>query len=152
MSFARRIVSWHSDLAQADGESQNLHLAEVQERVGNAASEGETTQSLAVFDEAYRSGTAPWLIGEPQPAIVALERRPDALVHILALSDTGPGFGPQISDTVIREAFGEGWVLEDVQSSRYRGVIVGSAHAAALGRPVGELVDLPAWLARARRI
>jgi hypothetical protein len=53
---------------------------------------------------------------------------------------------------VIREAFGEGWAQEDLRSSQYRGVIVGSTHAAALGRPVGDLVDLPAWLARARRL
>lgn len=222
---------------------------ETQERVADAPVPEETTPSRAVFNEAYTSRTAPWVIGEPQPAIVALERsgwihgrvldsgcgtgehtifltrlgynvhgidssehaieqaranaaernvaarfevadalqlgddpaydavvdsalfhifdpadrdryvrslhracRPDALVHVLALSDTGPGFGPQISDTVIREAFGEGWALEDLRSSQYRGVIVGSTHAAALGRPVGDLVDLPAWLARARRI
>jgi SAM-dependent methyltransferase len=78
--------------------------------------------------------------------------RPDALVHVLALSDTGPGFGPQVSDTVIRDAFGEGWALEDLRPSQYRGVVVRGTHAAALGRPVGDLVDLPAWLARARRI
>jgi SAM-dependent methyltransferase len=78
--------------------------------------------------------------------------RPDALVHVLALSDTGPGFGPQISDTVIRNAFGDGWALEDVQSSQYRGVILSDEHATAFGRPIGDLVDLPAWLARIRRI
>ncbi len=78
--------------------------------------------------------------------------RPDALVHVLALADTGPGFGPQVSDTMIGEAFGEGWALEDLRSSRYRGVIVDSTRAAALGRPVGDLVDLPAWLARARKL
>lgn len=202
----------------------------------------------SVFDQAYTSRTAPWVIGEPQPAIVALERsgwicgsvldagcgtgehtihlarlgyevlgidasehaieqaranavernvaarfevadalqlsddptydtvvdsalfhifdvgdrgryvrslhracRPGALVHVLALADTGPGFGPQISDPVIRDAFGEGWVLEDLRASRYRGVITGSTHADLLGRPIGDLVDLPAWLARARR-
>jgi SAM-dependent methyltransferase len=207
------------------------------------------TPSRTVFDEAYTSRSAPWVIGEPQPAIVALERagwirgcvldlgcgtgehtihlaalgydvrgvdsselaieqaranaaerevtvrfevadalrlrdeatydtvidsalfhifdlpdrdryvrslyracRPDALVHVLALSDTGPGFGPQISDTVIRDAFGDGWALEDVQSSQYRGVILSDEHATALGRPIGDLVDLPAWLARIRRI
>lgn len=210
---------------------------------------GVTTPSRTIFDEAYTSRTAPWVIGQPQPAIVVLERagwirgrvldpgcgtgehtiylkrlgydirgidsseyaveqaranaakhhvaarfevadalqlgsdliydtvidsalfhifafedrgryvrslhrvcRPDALVHVLALSDAGPGFGPQISDTVIREAFGQGWILEDLQSNQYRGVIVRSDHAAALGRPVGDMVDLPAWLARARRI
>lgn len=210
---------------------------------------GDTTPARTAFDEVYTSRTAPWVIGEPQPAIVALERagwirgrvldagcgtgehtihlarlgydirgidssahaieqaranaaehhvaarfevadalalsddpaydtiidsalfhifdsadrsryvrslhracRVDALVHLLALADTGPGFGPQISDTVIREAFAEGWVLEDLHSSQYRGVIVNSDHAAALARPLGDLVDLSAWLARARRI
>ncbi|NMI00095.1 class I SAM-dependent methyltransferase [Pseudonocardia acidicola] len=209
----------------------------------------EPAPSRSTFDEAYTSRTAPWVIGEPQPAIVALERdgwirgrvldpgcgtgehtihltrlgydvcgidssehaieqaranaaehdvaarfeiadalqlgddplydtvvdsalfhifgpadrsrylhslhracRPGALVHVLALSDTGPGFGPQVGDTVIREAFGAGWALEDLRPSRYRGVIVREAHAALLGRPMGDLVDLPARLARARRI
>jgi SAM-dependent methyltransferase len=218
-------------------------------QMAEAPTPQDTTPSRAVFDEAYISRTAPWVIGEPQPVIVALERagwirgkvldpgcgtgehtiyltrlgydicgidfskdaieqaranaakrnvaarfdvadalqlgddpiydtvidsalfhifdpadrdrylrslhracRPDALVHVLALSDTGPGFGPQISDTVIREAFGDEWVLEDLRSSQYRGVIVSNAHAAALSRPVGDLVDLPAWLARARRL
>jgi SAM-dependent methyltransferase len=210
------------------------------------------TPSRSVFDEAYTSRTAPWVIGEPQPAIIALERagwirgsvldpgcgtgehtihlaalgydvrgidssehaidqaranaaardvparfevadalqlgdgptydtvidsalfhifdlfdpadrgryvrslyracRPGALVHVLALSDAGPGFGPQISDTVIRDAFGDGWALEDLQPSQYRGAILTSDHAAALGRPIGDKVDLPAWLARIRRI
>jgi SAM-dependent methyltransferase len=215
----------------------------------DASTPGGTTPPRRTFDEAYLTHTAPWVIGEPQPAIVALERsggirgrvldpgcgtgehtihltrlgydvigidssehaieqaranaaqrgvtarfevadalalvpekaydtvvdsalfhifgpeertryvrslhracRPDARVHVLALSDAGPGFGPQISDTVIREAFGDGWVLEDLQPSSYRGVIVHDTHAAALGRPVGDVVDLPAWLARARRI
>src|SRR6185312_5500916 len=63
--------------------------------------------------------------------------RPDARVHVLALADTGPGFGPQISDTVIRNAFGDGWALEDVQSSQYRGVILSDEHATALGHPIG---------------
>jgi SAM-dependent methyltransferase len=230
------------------GRVMSFTEAESSHPVG-APAPGDTTPSHAVFDEAYTSRTAPWVIGAPQPAIVALEHggwirgrvldagcgtgehtihltrlgydvlgidssehaieqaranaaerdvaacfevadalrlgtdptydtvldsglfhifdaedrsrymrglhracRPDALVHILALADTGPGFGPQISDMVIREAFGEGWALEDLRASQYRGVIVRSAHAAALGRPIGELVDLPAWLARARRI
>src|ERR1700754_2305625 len=218
------------------------------QNVADAPTPGGTTPPRRTFDEAYLSHTAPWVIGEPQPAIVTLERsgwihgrvldpgcgtgehtihltrlgydilgidssqhaieqaranatqrgvaarfevadalqlvpheaydtivdsalfhifdsadraryvrslhracRPDARVHVLALSDAGPGFGPQISDAVIREAFGAGWVLEDLQPSRYRGVIVQGTHAAALDRPVGDVVDLPAWLARARR-
>jgi PPOX class F420-dependent enzyme/OxyR family protein len=245
----RRIISWHIDPAQPDGQSRNVVLARAQEPVAGTPTPAQPTPSRALFEDAYTSRTAPWVIGEPQPAIVALERsgsirgsvldagcgtgehtihlaglgydvrgidssehaieqaranaaarkvtarfevadalaladdpiydsvidsalfhifdpadrgryvrslhracRPGAVVHILALSDTGPGFGPQVSDTVIRQAFGEGWALEDLRSSQYRGVIVDSTRAAALGRPVGDLVDLPAWLARARRI
>jgi SAM-dependent methyltransferase len=222
---------------------------EASERAAGAPASGATTAARRTFDEAYLSHTAPWVIGEPQPAIVALERngwirgrvldpgcgtgehtihlsrlgydilgidssehaieqaranatqrgvaarfevadalqlvphqaydtvvdsalfhifddvdraryvrslhhacRPDARVHVLALSDAGPGFGPQISDTVIREAFGAGWVMEDLQPARYRGVVLHDTHAAALGRSFGDLVDLPAWLASARRI
>jgi SAM-dependent methyltransferase len=78
--------------------------------------------------------------------------RPGGRVFVLALaeSDTEPGFGPRIADTVIRDAFGEGWTLEELRASRYR-VLVDAADAARSGLPVGELADLPAWLARIRR-
>ena len=72
-------------------------------------------------------------------------------MHVLALSDAGRGFGPQVSETDIREAFGDGWVLEALDTTIYRGV-VGEVHAEALGLPVGTRVDEPAWLARARRV
>lgn len=220
---------WRLTLTQDDAPTEE-DLAEARERVADAK---------AVFDEAYRSRTAPWVIGGPQPAIVELERdgwirgtvldagcgtgehtihlarlgydvrgidyapgaiddararaaeygvearfevadalnlggepgydtvldsalfhvfddgeraryvrglhaacRPGARVHVLALSDEGPGFGPQISESVIREAFGDGWVLEELRTSRYRG---------AIGEQ-GEPGDLPAWLARVRRV
>jgi len=209
----------------------------------------QPTPSLAVFDEAYTARAAPWVIGQPQPAIVTLERQgwvrgkvldvgcgtgehtihlaalgydvygvdlssqaieqaranaaahnvaahfavadalalrddetyntvidsalfhifdasdrgryvrslhrachPGAYVHILALADTGPGFGPQVSDVAIRDAFGHGWLMDDLRAAQYRGVIVRDEHAVALNRRLGELVDLPAWLARVRRI
>jgi SAM-dependent methyltransferase len=209
----------------------------------------QSTPSPSVFDEAYTSRTAPWVIGQPQPAIVNLERqgwvrgkvldagcgtgehttylaalgydvcgldlsspaieqaranaaarnvvahfevadalalrseptydtvidsalfhifdasdraryvrslhracRRGAVVHVLALADTGPRFGPQVSDTAIREAFGQGWSMEDLRAARYRGVVIRDEHAVALNRSLGELVDLPAWLARARRV
>ncbi len=208
----------------------------------------DATPALSLFDNAYQSRTAPWVIGEPQAAIVHLERaglirgtvldvgcglgehtilltrlgydilgidfapnaieqardnaaeqgvdarfevadamnlgdeprydtiidsalfhifddtdrtkyvgslhaacRPGALVHVLALSDKGRGFGPQVSETVIREAFDDGWVLEALDTALYRGV-VGAVHAEALGLAVGTRVDEPAWLARARRV
>jgi hypothetical protein len=53
---------------------------------------------------------------------------------------------------VIRDSFGDGWALDDLQPSQYRGVILSEEHSTALGRPIGDLVDLPAWLARIRRI
>jgi SAM-dependent methyltransferase len=213
-----------------------------------SAPDHSTTPFRGAFDEAYRNGTAPWVIGEPQPAIVAVERagwirgevldagcgtgehtillarlgydvlgidasgpaierarenaarhgvtarfevadamrlgeqaydtivdsallhifepadraryvaslhracRPGGRVLVLALSDTGPGFGPQVGQDAIRTAFGDGWVLEDLRLSEYRGVVRNPAHAAGLDRRIGDLVDLPAWLARARRI
>ncbi len=214
-----------------------------------ASTPEQSTPALSVFDDAYASRTAPWVIGEPQPAIITLERegwvrgkvldvgcgtgehtiylsglgydvygldsspraveqaranatarnveadfqvadalvlgdhttydtvidsalfhifdaddraryvrslhracRPGALVHVLALSDTGPGFGPQVSDATIREAFSQRWVLEDLRAAQYRGAIVRDEHAVALHRQIGEFIDLPAWLARARRI
>jgi SAM-dependent methyltransferase len=77
--------------------------------------------------------------------------RPGGVVHVLALSDAGRGFGPQVSEAVIRGAFADGWVLEALDTTLYRGV-VGEPHAEALGLPVGARVDEPAWLARARRV
>jgi SAM-dependent methyltransferase len=212
----------------------------------------QTTPSLAHFDQAYRSRSAPWVIGEPQPAIVELQRaglirskvldvgcgtgehtilltrlgydvlgidfaphavkqaranaadkgvdarfevadamklgsdspeehayqtivdsalfhifddadraryvsgllaavRPGGLVHVLALSDAGRGFGPQVSEPDIREAFDDGWVLEALGITTYRGVMQ-EVHSEAVGLPIGTRVDEPAWLARARRV
>ena len=200
------------------------------------------------FDSAYETHTAPWVIGEPQPAVLALERsgllhspildigcglgehsilltrlgyqvrgidfaphaveqaranaaargvdahfevgdafdldaaapydtildsalfhifdddaraqyvaslhrgtRPGGYVHVLALSESGRGFGPQVSEQVIRSAFSDGWDLESLETTTYRGV-VGEAHASLLGLPAGTVVDEPAWLARVRRV
>lgn len=207
----------------------------------------DSTPTLSRFDDAYKSRSAPWVIGEPQPAIVELQRagwihskvldigcgtgehtimltrlgydvlgidfaphaveqaranaaergvdarfevadamnlgaepgyqtivdsalfhifdgadrvryvnslhtalRPGGLVHVLALSDAGRGFGPQVSEAEIRGAFGDGWELEALDTTTYRGVVQ-EAQADAIGLPVGTRVDEPAWLARARR-
>lgn len=77
--------------------------------------------------------------------------RPGGLVHVLALSDAGRGFGPQVSEADIRGAFGEGWVLEALDTTTYRGVVQ-EAQADAIGLPVGTRVDEPAWLARVRQV
>lgn len=77
--------------------------------------------------------------------------RQGGLVHVLALSDKGRGFGPQVSEREIREAFGAGWALEALEETTYRGVVQ-EAHAEAIGLPVGTRVDEPAWLARVRKL
>jgi len=207
-----------------------------------------STPTFSRFDDAYKTHSAPWVIGEPQPAIIELERtglvrgkvldagcgtgehtilltrlgydvlgvdaaptaieqaranaadkgvdarfevadamdlgaqgrydtivdsalfhifddsdrrryvaslhavsRPGALVHVLALSDKGRGFGPEVSERVIRDAFGDGWQLEELGETTYRGVVQ-EPHVEAIGLPVGSIVDEPAWLARARRL
>ena len=197
----------------------------------------DTTPPVTMFDSAYRTGTPPWVIGAPQPAVVNLERdglidgrvldigcgtgehtilltslgydvigvdlaphavaqarenalrrgvdarfdiadamdlsdlepfdtiidsalfhifdagdraryveslhracRPGGVVHVLALSDGGRGFGPQVSEVDLREAFTDGWTLESLTQTTYTGV-----------ESSGTRVDEPAWLARARR-
>lgn len=208
-----------------------------------------TTSARDTFNSFYENGTPPWVIGEPQPAIVALEKtglikgkvldigcglgehtillsrlgydvlgvdyapkaveqaranaeakgvdarfevadamnltaepgyetildsalfhvfgddadraryvaslhravRPGGLVHVLALSDSGRGFGPSVSEAVIRDAFGEGWDLEALDLVTYTGVVT-ELHSEALGIAAGTKIDEPAWLARVRRI
>lgn len=209
----------------------------------------DTTPRTSLFDSAYLNRTGPWIIGEPQPALLDLERagwiqgrvldagcgsgehtifltrvgydvvgidlsepaleearanaaargvparfevgdalrlpqdgrfdtildsalfhifgdedraryvrslhgacRPGGVAHVLALSDAGPGLGPQISDRLIREAFvpAGGWTLESLEPSRYR-VMVSAEHAERLGLEPNAPADMPAWLARARR-
>jgi SAM-dependent methyltransferase len=59
-----------------------------------------------------------------------------ALVHVLALASQ------RVSDTVIRDAFADGWALEELRPSTYRCVVDSE----------GEVADRPAWQARVRRI
>ncbi|MCO1581812.1 class I SAM-dependent methyltransferase [Crossiella sp. SN42] len=214
-------------------------MAEVQERLAEA----NQPTGLDTFEQAYREHSAPWVIGEPQPAVVELAAhgefrgevldvgcgdgqhtihltalghsvlgvdysalaitaaranavraqsparfevanaldlgpeprydtvldsalfhvfgaadraayvrslhrvcRPGAVLHLLALSDKGPGFGPEVSDSVIRDAFAEGWVIESLADAEYRGVVGQTEDG---GKQLG---DLPAWLAKIRRV
>ncbi|MFZ0214993.1 MAG: class I SAM-dependent methyltransferase, partial [Candidatus Dormiibacterota bacterium] len=48
------------------------------------------TPPASRFDEIYAAGTAPWVIGEPQPAIVQLEREGAIRGRVL---DAGCGAG-----------------------------------------------------------
>ena len=76
--------------------------------------------------------------------------RPGAAVFVLALSDAGRGFGPEVSEATIRDAFGAGWEIEDLAATTYRGLVT-EVHAEQLGLAVGSRVDEPARLARIRR-
>ncbi|MEV0245534.1 class I SAM-dependent methyltransferase [Nocardia sp. NPDC050712] len=78
---------------------------------------------------------------------------PGGLLHVLALSDRESGFGPRISDTLIRESFATGWELEDLQPARYLGRVTDSVaeQAAGLAQVDGK-VSVAAWLARFRRL
>ncbi|MGK8503994.1 class I SAM-dependent methyltransferase [Nocardia asiatica] len=80
--------------------------------------------------------------------------KPGGTVHVLALSDVEPGFGPRISDTLIRESFRDGWTVEDLRPARYRGRITDPVAQDAENLEVSESgkVDLAAWLARIRRL
>ncbi|MFG1792828.1 class I SAM-dependent methyltransferase [Nocardia sp. NPDC049149] len=80
--------------------------------------------------------------------------KPGGLVDILALSDVEPGFGPRISDALIRESFGAGWELEDLQPARYHGRVTEAVleQDEDLTLPAGTPVDLAAWQARIRRL
>lgn len=206
-----------------------------------------TSVERSVFDEAYVAGTAPWVIGAPQQAIVELERggeiggavldpgcgtgehtillaelgydvlgvdsaphaialaeanaaeraatarfavadalaltggpydtvvdsalfhvfgeddqrryarslhgvcRPGATVHVLALADVEPALGPRVAESVFPQVFADGWRLERVRPTAYRGVASGE-HARVFGVEDGEQVDVPAWLATATRL
>ena len=74
-----------------------------------------------------------------------------SVVHVLALSDEGRGLGPEVSETMIRDAFGEGWEIESLTRTTYRGVVT-APQADTMKLTPGTVVDEPAWLARVRRL
>ncbi|MGW5387920.1 class I SAM-dependent methyltransferase [Nocardia sp. NPDC003963] len=79
---------------------------------------------------------------------------PGGRVHILALSDAEPGFGPRIGADMIRDSFaGPGWELEELRPDHYYGRITETVagQAADLTPDAGGKVELAAWLARIRR-
>lgn len=119
---------------------------------------GDPPGSAAAFDTIVDSALF-HVFGNEDEARAAYVRslrticKPGGVVHVLALSDTEPGFGPRISDSVIRDSFRDGWEIEDLRPTRYRGRItdVVAEEAAQLDVSESGLVDVAAWLARIRR-
>lgn len=118
----------------------------------NAVDEARENAAAQGVDARFEVADAMDLGVERARYVASLHRaiRPGGVLHLLALSDAGRGFGPSVSERVIREAFSDGWQLEALDTATYRG-IVGQAHAESLGLAVGTVVDEPAWLARVRR-
>lgn len=75
---------------------------------------------------------------------------PGAVVHVLALADVADSIGPTVSRDDFGAAFVDGWELEEVGRTTYRG-IAHDDNARRLGVEDGTVVDSEAWLARVRR-
>lgn len=75
--------------------------------------------------------------------------RPGAVVHVLALSDKGRGFGPEVSEAVVREAFRDGWTLEALDETTYRGVVQEPHVGRSVGRSGPWSTNRPGWPASA---
>jgi SAM-dependent methyltransferase len=69
--------------------------------------------------------------------------RDGAILHVLAVSDIAPGTrGPRrLTETEMRAAFTDGWVLDDLERVAMSGQLPGEPHT----------VDIPSWLASAHR-
>jgi cyclopropane fatty-acyl-phospholipid synthase-like methyltransferase len=69
--------------------------------------------------------------------------RDGARLHVLAISDAAPGRrGPRrLTETEMRAAFTDGWLLDDLQWVTMRGALPGEPHR----------TDIPSWLATAHR-
>ncbi|WP_280385465.1 class I SAM-dependent methyltransferase [Nocardia wallacei] len=122
--------------------------------------EPESAAALGVFDTIVDSALF-HVFGEDPQARADYVRglhalcTPGGYLHVLALSNAEPGIGPRISDTLIRESFSDGWELEDLRPSSYRGRVTGlvAEDVDDLGlRSEDGIIDTVAWLARIRRV
>ncbi|MVU82750.1 methyltransferase domain-containing protein [Nocardia sp. ET3-3] len=145
------------DYARANAETQGV--PNVRFEVADALTLGDHPDFAAAYDTVVDSALF-HVFGTEPVARAAYVRslhavcKPGGVVHLLALSDVEPGFGPRISDTVIRESFGDGWELESLEPTRYRGRVTASVadQAAHLDVSPNGLVDVAAWMARIRRL
>jgi SAM-dependent methyltransferase len=92
--------------------------------------------------------------GDPTDYVRSLRAvcKPGGVVHVLALSDAEPGFGPRIPASAIRDGFADGWAIERLEPSRYRARIPADADIVTGGARRGDIVDAAAWLAQLRRL
>ncbi len=143
IDFAHEAVEQARRNAEANGVEARFEVADAMNLPGDPRYDTIVDSALFhIFDDTDR------------PKYVASLHNacgPGGIVVVLALSDQGRGFGPEVSGETIRDAFGDGWELEALEPATYRGVVT-EAHADAIGLPIGTRVDEPAWLARARRL
>lgn len=105
-----------------------------------------STPAHSLFDEAYESRTAPWVIGEPQPAIVELERTGRLGGKVL---DAGCGAGEhtmlltRLGYDVLGIDFSEHAVAQARQTAAERGIDArfAVADATRLGESPGPRYD-----------
>ncbi|WP_040808394.1 class I SAM-dependent methyltransferase [Nocardia concava] len=145
------------EYARANAEAQGV--PDVRFQVEDALTLADNPDFVAAYDTVIDSALFHVFGTEPEARSAYVRSlhavcKPGGVLHLLALSDAEPGFGPRISDSVIRESFGDGWELERLEATRYRGretALVGG-QAAAPGVNPEDLVDVAAWMARIRRL
>lgn len=143
IDYAPAGVAQARDNAAAKGVDARFEVADATKLAVDGAYDTVVDSALFhVFDEVDRARYVASLHGALAPG---------GYLHVLALSDAGDGFGPEVSEAVVRAAFADGWDLEALEETTYRGVVTAMV-AEQVGKPVGTVVDEPAWLARARRL
>ncbi|AYF76472.1 class I SAM-dependent methyltransferase [Nocardia yunnanensis] len=145
------------DYARANAKSRDV--PDVRFEVADALTLGDRPEFQAAFDTVVDSALFHVFGTDPDTRAAYVRSlhavcKPGGTLHLLALSDAEPGFGPRISDMLIRESFTDGWELERLEPTRYRGRVtpVVADQAAGLEVSASGLVDIAAWMARLRRL
>ena len=160
VDFAPSAIEYARANADAQGVPAVLfQVADALALAGNTDFAGDPPGSAPAFDTVVDSALFHVFGTEPEVRAAYVRNlhavcKPGGVIHLLALSDAEPGFGPRISDTVIRESFGAGWDLERLEPTRYRGRVTAAVADQAAGLEVSPtgLVDVAAWIARIRRL
>ncbi|MGV9666302.1 class I SAM-dependent methyltransferase [Nocardia niigatensis] len=160
VDFAPSAIEYARANADAQGvPAVQFQVADALALAGNTDFAGDPPGSAPAFDTVVDSALFHVFGTEPEVRAAYVRNlhavcKPGGVIHLLALSDAEPGFGPRISDTVIRESFGAGWDLERLEPTRYRGRVTAAVADQAAGLEVSPtgLVDVAAWIARIRRL